>query len=69
MLSSLLLLIFLLVIILAIGVASFVFWILMLIDSIKRKFKKDNEKIIWVLVIVLTGILGAIIYYFVVKRK
>ncbi|MCX6749545.1 MAG: PLDc N-terminal domain-containing protein [Candidatus Pacearchaeota archaeon] len=53
----------------AISIAAFVFWIMMLIDSIKRKFKNDTEKIVWVLVIILTGILGAIIYYFVAKRK
>ena len=48
---------------------SFIFWIVMLVDSIQRKYKKSDEKIIWVLVIVLTGIIGALIYYFVVKRK
>ena len=52
----------------AISIAAFVFWIMMLIDSIKRNFKKESEKIVWVLVIILTGILGAIIYYFVDKR-
>jgi hypothetical protein len=41
----------------------------MLIDSIKRKYKDENDKIAWILVIVLVGILGAIIYYFVVKIK
>lgn len=45
------------------------FWIWMLVDSIKRKYKDENDKIVWVIVIVLTGILGAIIYYFVEKRK
>lgn len=51
------------------SIAAFIFWILMLVDSIKRKFKKSDERIIWVIVIVLTGIIGALIYYFVVKRK
>lgn len=49
--------------------AAFVFWILMLIDCVKRKFKKDTEKIVWVLVIIYTGIIGALIYYFIVKNK
>ena len=53
----------------AIGIFSLVFWILMLVDSIQRKFKKSDERVIWVLVIILTGIIGALIYYFVVKRK
>jgi len=57
-------LLFVIILILAI-----IFWIFMLIDSIKRKYKDENDKIAWILVIVLVGILGAIIYYFVVKIK
>jgi hypothetical protein len=45
------------------------FWIWMLIDAIKRKFKEDNEKLIWILVLLFANWLGAIIYYFAVKRK
>lgn len=41
----------------------------MIIDCAQRKFKSDSEKVVWILVIVLLGWLGAIIYYFVVKRK
>ena len=50
-------------------IGSFAFWIWMLVDCIKRKFKKDDEKIIWLLVIILVQVIGAIIYYFVIKRK
>jgi len=50
-------------------VGLFILWIMMLIDVIQRKFKKDDEKIIWILVLALTGYIGAIIYYFVIKRK
>ena len=42
------------------------FWIWMLIDCLKREFK---DKIIWVILLVFTGILGAILYYFLIKRK
>ena len=52
-----------------ISIFAFVFWILMLVDCIKRKFKDDTEKIIWILVIIFTGIIGALIYYFIVKNK
>ena len=60
---------FVLLIILAVifGMLLFVFWIWMLIDCLKRNFKKDNDKIVWVLVIVFLSVLGAVIYYFVVK--
>ncbi|MDD5012376.1 MAG: PLDc N-terminal domain-containing protein [Candidatus Nanoarchaeia archaeon] len=47
----------------------FVFWILMLVDCIQKKFKEDVEKIVWILVLIFTGVLGALIYYFVVKKK
>ena len=56
-------------IIIAVFVIAIIFWIRMLIDSINRKYKSENDKIVWVLVIVLLGLLGAIIYYFVVKTK
>lgn len=45
----------------------FVFWLWMLIDCLRRDFKNDVEKIVWVLVLVFLHLLGAIIYYFVVK--
>ena len=51
----------------ALCVLVFAFWIWMLIDCLKRNFKKDNDKIAWVLVIVFLSVLGASIYYFVVK--
>jgi len=43
-----------------------IFWIWMLIDCAKRQF---NDKLVWILIILLVGTLGAIIYYFVIKRK
>jgi len=45
----------------------FVFWLWMLVDCLKRDFKKDYEKIVWILVLIFLHLLGAIIYYFVVK--
>ena len=45
----------------------FVFWLWMLIDCLKRDFKKDIEKIAWILVLIFLHILGTIVYYFVVK--
>jgi len=47
------------------AIASLVFWIMMLIDA--AKYKTDNQ-VVWILVICLTGVIGALIYYFVVKR-
>lgn len=56
-------------IIVVVSILAMVFWIFMLVDAAKRKFSNENDKIIWILVIVLAGIIGAIIYYFVIKVK
>jgi amino acid transporter len=45
---------------------AFVFWIWMIVDAAKREFP---DKAIWILVIVLTHFVGALIYYFAVKKK
>lgn len=49
-----------------IAILAFVFWILMLVDCVQRDFE---DKVVWVLIIVLLGLLGGILYYFIVKRK
>lgn len=48
-------------------VLAFIFWVFMLVDCAKRDFKNDNDKVVWIIVIALLGIIGAAIYYFVVK--
>ncbi len=45
------------------------FWVWMLVDAIKHESPVDNEKLIWVLIIVLTGWIGALIYFFMRKDK
>jgi len=59
--------ILLIIAIIAFAIFMFVFWILMIIDCTKRKFKSDNEKVIWILLLVFLSWLGALIYYFAVK--
>jgi len=46
-----------------------IFWILMIVDCATRKRMSDGERIAWILVLLFLGILGAGIYYFVVKRR
>lgn len=50
------------------AVSLLILWVLMLIDCIQRDFSKPDDKIVWILVVVLTGWIGALIYYFMVKR-
>tara|TARA_Y100000310_G_C20659484_1_gene803892 strand:- start:1206 stop:1457 length:252 start_codon:yes stop_codon:yes gene_type:complete len=52
-----------------IPLALLIFWILMIIDCIKRKFKEESEKIIWILILIFLGVIGATLYYFIIKRK
>jgi len=52
----------------ALAIFLFVFWILMIIDVAKRKFKHEGDKIVWIIIVVLLGWLGALIYYFAIKR-
>jgi len=49
-------------------VGLFIFWIAMLIDCLSKKRNK-TDKLIWVIVLVFLQILGAFIYYFLVKKK
>ncbi|MEK6846672.1 MAG: PLDc N-terminal domain-containing protein [Nanoarchaeota archaeon] len=50
-----------------IAILVVIFWIWMLVDCAKRKFRNDAEKIIWIIAIVLLTWLGAFAYFIVVK--
>jgi len=49
---------------LAIGTLGTVFWLWMLIDCATKEPSTGNDKLIWMLVILFTHLLGALIYYF-----
>ena len=51
------------------ALAAFVFWIWMLIDAVTNKGLGDGEKIAWVLVILFTHFIGALIYFFIGRPK
>jgi predicted neutral ceramidase superfamily lipid hydrolase len=44
-----------------------VFWILMLVHAVKHD--AERKALMWIILMVFTGIVGSLIYYFVVKRK
>jgi hypothetical protein len=55
----------LVILFLALGIGSLVVWIWALVDAIKvphDSMYKTGNKLIWILVIVLAGVIGAIIY-------
>ena len=43
----------------------FGFWIWMLVDCVRHESSEGNDRIVWLLVIVFTKVIGAAIYYFV----
>jgi len=53
----------------AIVLAAFVFWIWMLIHAVTNKGLGDGEKIAWVLVIFFLHFIGALIYFFIGRPK
>ena len=47
----------------------FAIWIWALVDAIKNPRLSDNERILWVVVILMTHCLGALIYVIVGRNK
>ncbi|QQE13963.1 PLDc_N domain-containing protein [Planctomycetota bacterium] len=50
------------------SLVSFAFWIWALVDCCSKDFK-DNDKIVWILVIVFTYWIGALIYFLIGRQK
>ena len=50
-----------------IGILTTIFWLWMLIDCIMNTALVGTEKIIWVLVVIFTHFIGALLYYFLVR--
>jgi len=46
---------------------SLAFWIWMLVDCLKKK--RFEDKLIWVLVLIFLNVMGAVLYWFLVKGK
>jgi hypothetical protein len=46
-----------------------VFWLVELIDVLRRSFPEPSVKIVWVLVVIFTHFIGALIYYFVGRKQ
>ena len=50
----------------AVILLSLIFWLWMLVHAIRNPI---SNKAVWLLLLLLTGIIGAIVYFFAVKRK
>ena len=53
--------------VLLVALAAFVFWVVEIVDVLRRQFPEPNMKIVWLLVVFFLHGLGAIVYYFVGK--
>jgi len=50
---------------LLVALIGFLFWLWMLVDCATKESDEGNTKIVWILIIVFTHIIGAVVYYFV----
>ena len=50
-----------------IGIITTIFWLWMLIDCITNTAINGTEKIIWVLVVIFTHFIGALLYFFIAR--
>ena len=58
----------------AVWIFLFVVWIIMLVDVAKRPNDQfpgggENAKTMWLIIVILTSGIGAIVYYFMVRKK
>jgi hypothetical protein len=44
-------------------------WIIALVDILKSNFKDSNNKILWVLVVILLPVIGSILYFIIGKNQ
>ena len=58
-----------LIVFLLLSLVPLAIWIWALVDAIKNPQLSDNERLIWVIVILLTQCLGALIYLIVGRKK
>lgn len=42
--------------------AGAIFWIKTIIDIVRTKFRDDTTKIVWMLIVIFLGFIGALIY-------
>ncbi len=54
---------------LGLGVGGTILWIWMIVDCATKEKSEGNDKLIWILVIVLTHWIGALIYLIVRRPK
>lgn len=63
------------IVLIILSIVIFVLWVWMLVDLIQRRETQfgqnadSNSKLLWLLLVLFTGGIGAIIYYFMIYKK
>ncbi len=52
-----------------VSLGIFALWLWMLVDCVRNRGLSDNERLIWVIVICLTHVLGALVYLIFGRRS
>jgi hypothetical protein len=55
--------------ILMVCLLAFYFWLVQIVDVTRRQFSDSSLKTVWIVVIVLLGVLGALIYHFAGRKQ
>lgn len=53
----------------AIAILGTIFWLWMIIDCATKEPSGSNNQIIWLLIIIFTHLIGAILYYFIRRSE
>jgi len=48
---------------------GFLFWLWMLVDCATKEPDQGNTKIVWIIIIVFTNFLGALVYFFTQRQR
>ena len=48
---------------------GFLFWLWMLLDCVMKESNQGNDRVVWVLVILLANFLGAVLYWFIRRPR
>jgi hypothetical protein len=51
------------------GLLGTIFWIVEIVDVVRRDFADPNLKIVWLLIIIFFHFVGALVYYFAGKPQ
>lgn len=50
-------------VIILVVLATMCVWIFALVDVLKSEFRGENDKLLWAIVILLGGLIGAVVYF------